>query len=316
MVTQQDLDFILDCQVKEIYNILVTSYSLCIDIYSQTLIINVSKSVSIQELEALEKEIGVAAYLKLGCKKVSFYCCQNWLYDYNSNIVDELNNMTTATLTNQVEDESEFQQPFQQPQTDIAVDWISFGGIAQSLGCSTETVSNEVQEYKIFVTLHQNNLGLSGENLEIFLNRRHTEMVEKFRALLTRNVSTPAAQPSRAAAKLKAVPDNKTNGFVPTAEGGLTLPEDFDMMDGRKRRPDIITALKIAIAALPDGETEDIKKMYVRQIAMRENVENFVGALASQFQGSAKFKSVAQTSKEIYTAARQLWDEYLDSAPA
>lgn len=314
MVTQQDLDFILDCQVRELYNILATNYSLCIDIQTSTLIINVSIFVSIAELEAVEKEISIAAYLKLGCKKVSFYCCQNWLYDYNSDIRDEFDNMITSVLSSQVETQSELDESIQQLQFQVAVDWISFDGIAQIAGCSRETVNNEVQDYGIFVTLHQNNLGLSGENLEIYLNRRHTQTVEKFRSILTRNVSTSTATPSRAAAKLKAVPD--TNEFVPTSNGGLSLPDNFDIMAGRKRRPDVITALKIAIAALPDGKNENIKKMYVRQVAMRENVENFVGALASQFQSSAKFKSVSQTSKEIYSAARQLWDEYLDSATA
>lgn len=316
VVTQEDLDLILDYQVREVSRLLVTNYYLCIDIQNNILIVNVPESCDMQEVEAQEEAIGIAAYLKLGCKKVSFYCCQSWLWDYNADIrIDELNNMTAAVLSSPTETYEEQPQTQQQPpQSQVAIDWISFEGIANSLGTSQQTVNDEVESFGIFVTLYRGNLGLSGENLENYLNRRHTQMVEKFRSMLAKNISTPSAQPSRAAAKLKAVPST-SNGATPT-EGGLSLPPGFNMMDGRKRRPDIPTALKIAIAALPDANDEETRKMYVRQIATRENVENFVMPLAAQFEGSAKFRSVSATAKDIYNAARKFWDEYLDSTPA
>jgi hypothetical protein len=271
------------------------------------------------EIEAIEQSMGTAAYLKLGCKKVSFYCYQSLLWHYNADIrIDELNNMTAAVLSSPspVETQSEFNQPIQQSQ--IEDNWISFDAIARTLGVDRDYVEDETERLDIAITRRNRVLGLSNGNLEIYLERRYTQTKQQFNQMLSQASRTSSRQSSPAATKLKAVPtviSSDTNGIASSGDG-LCLPLGFNMMDGRRRRPDILTALKLAIATLPDANDETTKKMYVRRIAMREDVENFLNGLASQFEGSAKFKNVPTTAKEIVTAAFQLWNEYQDSASA
>lgn len=255
-----------------------------------------SNYVSIAVQHPLNKlvliDIVIDAYLKLGVNCIK-YCIQ----DKNSyNLFVRVSSKNDINMVSTVETNP----------TSVSTSTVTIDELAEKANLSKSEVEGLLEESQIPVLLQSGEIVLSRNSAFNLIRNYYNKKADS----ILSGVFSDASGTKYSIEEIEA-DNSSSNGSSSTESNGyydeeMKLPETFDIMAGRKRRPDIITGLKICIEALPGGNTSDGMSYYISQIISKsKGSRKFLDKVAEMFPNKKPDVAV----KELKAAAIKIWDE-------
>lgn len=265
---------------------------------------------SLDDALELKKKEGILELckLRLGVAKLSIYACSFHIRDYNLGDGVRIDDMITTlekplAETNGVNGVKEEQVIREEGY--VTENWISFDALASSLGYPPMYVEETIEKNQIPGILRQGTWGLGREGVAKFFTC-HVESQKKSVFNLMASYSNSAHQqilekPSETPIEVEEV--ESTNITQQTQKDiSMSLPANFDILEGRRRRPDIKTGLDIALSLLPGGREEGAHRgFYLEQIVLQKKAgNNFISKLASQWTNKKANEELQHAARELY----------------
>lgn len=235
-------------------------------------------------------DIVIDAYLKLGVNCIK-YCIQ----DNNSyNLFVRVSSNNDSNMVSTVE----------QSVSTFGSSVVAIDELASKANLSKEQVIELLEESQIPVLLQEGNIVLSRNSAFNLISNLYNQK----RDSILNGIFSDAEGTKYSIEEVNTSSDNNSsvenNGSYYDSE--MRLPQNFDIMAGRKRRPDIVTGLKICIEALSGGNSTDGMNHYISEIISKsKGSKKFLDKVAEYFPN----KKAEVVVRELKAAAIKIWDE-------